>query len=74
VEGKPDRLVLALNPEKQEVDRRWREQLLERAWEALDGLLERWESGRLKDEQAAIATTASVEAYRQLVSVERAVP
>lgn len=50
-----DRVLLALNDEKQEVDRRWREQLLERAWEALDALIERWDAGRLTDEQEAIA-------------------
>jgi cell division GTPase FtsZ len=40
-----DRVLLALNDDKQDVDRRWREQLLERAWEALDALIERWDSG-----------------------------
>jgi Transposase DDE domain len=40
-----DRVLLALNDDKQDVDRRWREQLLERAWEALDALIERWDFG-----------------------------
>jgi hypothetical protein len=59
------RVLLALNDEKQEIDRGWREQLLDKAWAALDGLLERWQSGRLKDEQTAVAT-----ATRALVQLD----
>lgn len=65
VEGEQDRVLLALNDEKQDIDRRWREQLLKRAWSALDGLLERRESGRLKDEQTAIES-----ATRMLVQLD----
>jgi hypothetical protein len=107
VEGEPDQVVLALSPEHPEVDRRWREQLLERAWEDLDGP---WSAGSRghgrtsrrpsrsrpgccssstptdfsgssnartawprRREGMASSSSASVEAYRQLVSVKRAV-
>lgn len=58
------RVLLALNDEKQGIDRAWREQLLDKAWSALDSLLERWQSGRLKDEQMAVA--AATKALVQL--------
>lgn len=61
----PARVLLALNDEKQATDRAWREKLLEKAWAALDSLLERWESGRLKDEQSAIES-----ATRALVQID----
>lgn len=65
VEGEEDRVLLVLNDEKQDIDRRWREQLMEKAWSALDALLERWEAGRLEDEQAAIES-----ATRKLVQLD----
>ncbi len=62
------RVVLAFNPQKQLEDQRWRERKLEQGWAAMDGLLDRWEQGRITSAQVAIrdATWALVqmEAHR----------
>ena len=59
------RVVLAFNPQKQLEDRRWRQRKLEQGWDAMDGLLDRWESGRISSDQVAIR-----EATRALVQME----
>jgi hypothetical protein len=48
------RVVLAFNPQKQLEDQRWRERKLEQGWAAMEGLLDRWQQGRIIPDQVAI--------------------
>jgi hypothetical protein len=59
------RVVLAFNPQKQLEDRRWRERKLEQGWAAMDGLLDRWQQGRITSDQVVIR-----EATRALVRMD----
>lgn len=61
----PPRVVLAFNPQKQVEDRRWRERKVEQGWGAMEGLLDRWQQGRISSDQVAIR-----DATRALVQID----
>ncbi len=54
------RVVLAFNPQKHLENQRWPERKLQQGWAAMEGLLDRWQHGRISSDHVAIRDATQV--------------